>query len=120
MQSRDYQDPVTIYRRELESIQPLTNDEQLELFRQLDGSGEWNDHQKDVARRIFESQLYQVVNIAEGYSSSDIQILDLVQEGNLGLYSAVERFARQPSGDFSAFAAGVIRDWIAAFVNKSR
>jgi RNA polymerase primary sigma factor len=120
MQTDEHEDPVAMYRRELTYIEPMTSDEQAELFRQLGGSGKWNDDQENVARRIIESQLQKVVNIAEEYSSSGVQMLDLIQEGNLGLFKAVEQFARQNTGDFPAYAAGLIRDSITAFVKNSR
>src|SRR5690349_20951297 len=120
MQSGEYDDPVTIYRRELAKIQPMTSDEQAKLFQRLGGSDKWNDQQEDVARRIIESQLAQVVSIAEKYSSHGVPMLDLIQEGNIGLFRAVEKFAKQPSGDFPTYASGVIKDAITSFVNRPK
>ena len=88
--------PVEMYLREMGSIQPLTSEEQNALFRQLGSSGKWNDEQENAAKRIIESQLPLVVRIARGYSSTGLPMLDMIQEGNLGLLRAVKHYAEQP------------------------
>jgi RNA polymerase sigma factor (sigma-70 family) len=102
------------------TIKPLNNKEQMELLRQLGHSSDWNKEQENVVRRLIESQLALVVNIAEQHSSAGIPMLDLIQEGNLGLMNAVRSFAEEPRGDFTAYAAACIERAIANLVSKSK
>ncbi len=111
-------DPITWYLRELESIEPLTRDEEAALFRQLAGSGSWDEKQESAARRLIESQLALVVSIAEKHSSSGIPMLDLIQEGNAGLMKAVTSFSENPRGEFVDHAKAYIEDAIEMVVNK--
>jgi RNA polymerase primary sigma factor len=106
------EDPVATYLRELAEIRPLTRDEETALFEELGHSGNWNPQQEDAARRLIESQLQEVATIADKYSSSGVPMLELIQEGNIGLMKAVARFAEQPMGEFRAYAAACIEDAI--------
>jgi RNA polymerase primary sigma factor len=112
-------DPVAMYLRELAEIQPLTKDEETALFEELGHSGNWNARQEDAARRLIESQLQVVANIADKYSSSTVPLLELIQEGNIGLMKAVARFAEQPIGEFRAYAAAYIEAAIQTRVSQS-
>lgn len=121
MESRDPNDPVTMYLREAASAEPLSNVEQAELFRRLGVSGDWDDDAQVYARRLIEAHLRLVVPIAERHSSSSgISVLDLIQEGNIGLLNAVKAFAKKPSGDFSAYAKACIEDAILKAVAGSK
>ena len=101
-------DPVAMYLREVASVGPLPKEEETELFRQLGNSGKWDERQENVARRLIESQLALVVSIAERHSSSGLSMLELIQEGNIGLMKAVSSFAERPVGEFRAHAAACI------------
>jgi DNA-directed RNA polymerase sigma subunit (sigma70/sigma32) len=114
MEINDPDDPVAFYLREVANVPPLPKDGEAELFRQLGHSGNWSEQQENVARRLIESQLALVVAIAERHLSSGIlSMLELIQEGNIGLMKAVESFARRPVGDFSAHATACIETAIA-------
>jgi RNA polymerase primary sigma factor len=113
-------DPVEMYLREMGSIPPLTSEEQTALFQQLGSSGKWNDEQESAAKRIIESQLPLVVRIARRYSSTGLPMLDIIQEGNLGLLRAVKHYAEQPTGDFPASAASSIEDAIVTYVRQPK
>ena len=108
MEKHDPNDPVTVYIREASNVAPLTKDEQMRLFRELGTESDWNDAQENAARRLIESQLPLVVSIAQKHSASAAPLLELIEQGNLGLMDAVRSFAKKPTGDFSAHAATCI------------
>jgi len=113
-------DPVAVYVREVCKVEPLTKTEEAKLFRELGHSGEWDEQRENVARRLIESQLMLVVNIAEKHAASGTRLLDLIQEGNIGLMNAVRSFAERPIGYFAAHAAACIEEAITkAFVKST-
>ena len=121
MEGRDPNDPVAMYIREAASAVPLTATEEAELFRQLGGTDDWVGETENVARRVIESHLRIVVPIAERHAaSSRVPLLDLIQEGNIGLFNAVKEFAKKPSGAFSDYAAQRIDQAISNAVTKSK
>jgi DNA-directed RNA polymerase sigma subunit (sigma70/sigma32) len=105
-------DPVAIYIREASSVEPLTKDEETKLFQELAGSDDWDEVRENVARRLIEGHLAQVVSIAQRHSASGLPMLDLIQEGNMGLMNAVRRFAETPIGDFTDYAGACVDDAI--------
>jgi DNA-directed RNA polymerase sigma subunit (sigma70/sigma32) len=119
MDNHSPNDPVAVYVLEAGKVEPLTKAEEEKLFRELGHSGDWDEHRENVARRLIESKLLLVVNIAEKHSASDVPLLDLIQEGNIGLMNAVRSFAERPIGDFTAHAAACIEDAIAKAIGKS-
>src|SRR5579864_5333679 len=98
-------DPLAVYMREVGSLAPLAKDEETQLLRELAASGDWDEARENVARRVIEGHLAQVVSIAQKHSESATPMLDLIQEGNKGLLNAVRSFAERPIGDFSDYAA---------------
>jgi RNA polymerase primary sigma factor len=117
----DDADAVAIYLRELASVEPVSTAEETELFRRLGASDNWDGEAENVARRLIESYLRVVVPIAERHSAiSGIAPLDLIQEGNIGLFNAVKAFAKKPSGEFSAYAMACIEDAILKAVAESK
>jgi RNA polymerase primary sigma factor len=112
MENSDPDDPVAMYIREASSVGPLTRDEETKLFQELAGSEDWDEARENVARRIIEAHLAQVVSIAQKHSSSGVPMLDLIQEGNIGLMNAVRSFAENPIGDFTDYATSCIDDAI--------
>ena len=81
-------------------------------FKELAGSEDWDQARENVARRLIEGHLAQVVSIAQKHSASGVPMLDLIQEGNRGLTNAVRSFAKLPIGDFTDYAATCIDDAI--------
>ncbi len=99
-------DPVKIYLKEIGRVPLLSPDEELELaIRISDG---------DVAakKRLSEANLRLVVSIAKRYLGRGMQFLDLIQEGNLGLIKAVEKFDYTKGFKFSTYATWWIRQAI--------
>jgi len=99
-------DPVRMYLREIGRIPLLTFDEELDLAKKvLDGS-------EDAKQKLAESNLRLVVSIAKKYVGRGMLFLDLIQEGNMGLIKAVEKFDYQKGYKFSTYATWWIRQAI--------
>ncbi len=99
-------DPVRMYLREIGRIPLLTFDEELELAKKvLDGD-------EDAKQKLAESNLRLVVSIAKKYVGRGMLFLDLIQEGNMGLIKAVEKFDYKKGYKFSTYATWWIRQAI--------
>ena len=99
-------DPVRMYLREIGKIPLLSFEEELELAKQvLDGS-------EEAKQKLAESNLRLVVSIAKKYVGRGMLFLDLIQEGNMGLIKAVEKFDYKKGYKFSTYATWWIRQAI--------
>ena len=99
-------DPVRMYLREIGKIPLLSFDEELELAQKvLDGD-------EDAKKKLSESNLRLVVSIAKKYVGRGMLFLDLIQEGNMGLIKAVEKFDYTKGYKFSTYATWWIRQAI--------
>lgn len=99
-------DPVRMYLKEIGKIPLLTTEEEIELaIRMADGD-------EDAKRRMSEANLRLVVSIAKRYVGRGMLFLDLIQEGNLGLIKAVEKFDYTKGYKFSTYATWWIRQAI--------
>ena len=99
-------DPVRMYLREIGRIPLLTFDQELDLAKRiLDGD-------EDAKKRLAESNLRLVVSIAKKYVGRGMLFLDLIQEGNMGLIKAVEKFDYTKGYKFSTYATWWIRQAI--------
>lgn len=96
-------DPVRLYLSEIGRVPLLTAAEEVELARRIE--------QGDAAakRQLMEANLRLVVSIARRYSGRGMALLDLIQEGNLGLLKAVEKFDHRKGFRFSTYATWWIR-----------
>jgi|SRR6266536_181413 len=119
MENHSPDDPVAMYMRELSTIEPLTKHEETTLFEKLRGTIGTQQGEL-IERRLIESQLPLVVSIAEKHSASGIPMLDLIQEGNIGLMKSVKCFAEAPTGDFPIFAATCIEEAIKKAYPKAK
>ena len=96
-------DPVRMYLKEIGKVDLLTPDEEIELAkRMLEGD-------ENAKKRLAEANLRLVVSIAKRYVGRGMQFLDLIQEGNLGLIKAVEKFDYTKGYKFSTYATWWIR-----------
>ncbi len=102
-------DPVEVYRREIATVSPLTKDEEAHLFQEARQLGERGEVAK---RRLIESHLHLVLAVADRHASSHLSMLELIQEGNLGLMRALEEFPETHLCDFSAYASTCIEAFI--------
>ena len=99
-------DPVRMYLREIGRIPLLTYEEELDLAQKvLDGD-------EDAKQKLAESNLRLVVSIAKKYVGRGMLFLDLIQEGNMGLIKAVEKFDYAKGFKFSTYATWWIRQAI--------
>lgn len=99
-------DPVRMYLREIGKIPLLTYDQELELATEILAGSE------DAKQRLTESNLRLVVSIAKKYVGRGMLFLDLIQEGNMGLIKAVEKFDYTKGFKFSTYATWWIRQAI--------
>ena len=99
-------DPVRMYLREIGKIPLLTYDQELDLAKKiLEGN-------EDAKKKLTESNLRLVVSIAKKYIGRGMSFLDLIQEGNMGLIKAVEKFDYTKGYKFSTYATWWIRQAI--------
>ena len=99
-------DPVKIYLKEIGRVPLLSPDEETELAKRM---AEGDSYAK---KRLSEANLRLVVSIAKKYVGRGLQFLDLIQEGNLGLLKAVEKFDYTKGFKFSTYATWWIRQAI--------
>ncbi len=103
-------DPVKIYLKDIGKVPLLSGDEEIELARMM---AEGTPLQaKRAKQRLSEANLRLVVSIAKKYVGRGMQFLDLIQEGNLGLIKAVEKFDYSKGYKFSTYATWWIRQAI--------
>jgi len=102
-------DPVRMYLREIGRIPLLTGDEEIELARQIVAGGESGARAK---QKLVQANLRLVVSIAKKYVGRGMLFLDLIQEGNLGLIRAAEKFDHERGYKFSTYATWWIRQAI--------
>ena len=96
-------DPVRMYLKEIGKIKLLTPEEELETAKRMAEGDE------EARKRMSEANLRLVVSIAKRYVGRGMQLLDLIQEGNLGLMKAVEKFDYTKGYKFSTYATWWIR-----------
>ncbi|ANR70367.1 RNA polymerase sigma factor RpoD [Selenomonas sp. oral taxon 126] len=99
-------DPVRMYLKEIGRVPLLTAEEEVELARRMEAGDERARH------RLEEANLRLVVSIAKRYVGRGMLFLDLIQEGNLGLLKAVEKFDYSKGYKFSTYATWWIRQAI--------
>lgn len=99
-------DPVRMYLKEIGKIPLLTSEEEIELAKRIEQGDE------EAKKRLAEANLRLVVSIAKRYVGRGMMFLDLIQEGNLGLLKAVEKFDYRKGYKFSTYATWWIRQAI--------
>ncbi|CDE46883.1 rNA polymerase sigma factor [Clostridium sp. CAG:411] len=99
-------DPVRMYLKEIGKVPLLTSDEEVELAKRI------ADGDDEAKKQLSEANLRLVVSIAKRYVGRGMQFLDLIQEGNLGLIKAVEKFDYTKGYKFSTYATWWIRQAI--------
>ena len=102
-------DPVKVYLKEIGRVPLLTPEEEIDLALKIQAGGPDGEKAK---QRLSEANLRLVVSIAKRYVGRGMQFLDLIQEGNLGLIKAVEKFDHTKGFKFSTYATWWIRQAI--------
>ena len=103
------EDPVRMYLKEIGKVPLLSADEEIELAQAMERGGEEGEEAK---KKLAEANLRLVVSIAKRYVGRGMLFLDLIQEGNLGLIKAVEKFDYHKGYKFSTYATWWIRQAI--------
>ena len=99
-------DPVRMYLKEIGRVNLLTADEEIELALKIEQGDE------EAKKKLAEANLRLVVSIAKRYVGRGMSFLDLIQEGNMGLMKAVEKFDYRKGFKFSTYATWWIRQAI--------
>ncbi|MBQ8648265.1 MAG: sigma-70 family RNA polymerase sigma factor, partial [Oscillospiraceae bacterium] len=102
-------DPVKVYLKEIGRVPLLTSEEEIQLAKDIQEGGPKGERAK---QRLSEANLRLVVSIAKRYVGRGMQFLDLIQEGNLGLIKAVDKFDYTKGFKFSTYATWWIRQAI--------
>ncbi|HHX18066.1 MAG TPA: sigma-70 family RNA polymerase sigma factor, partial [Clostridium sp.] len=99
-------DPVRMYLKEIGKVPLLSAEEEIELAKRME------EGEAEAKRKLAEANLRLVVSIAKRYVGRGMLFLDLIQEGNLGLIKAVEKFDYRKGYKFSTYATWWIRQAI--------
>jgi RNA polymerase primary sigma factor len=111
----DLKDPIKMYLKEIGKISLLSFDEEIELAKRIENG------ELDAKKKLIESNLRLVVSIAKKYTGHSLSFLDLVQEGNVGLIRAVEKYDYRRGFRFSTYASWWIRQAVTrALADQSR
>ena len=102
-------DPVRMYLKEIGKIPLLTGEEEIELAKRMEAGDE------EAKKKLAEANLRLVVSIAKRYVGRGMLFLDLIQEGNLGLMKAVEKFEYKKGFKFSTYATW----WIGQAITRA-
>ena len=106
MKEINMDDPVKMYLKDIGSVTLLSSEEEIELAKKME------EGDVRAKERLSEANLRLVVSIAKRYVGRGMQFLDLIQEGNLGLMKAVEKFDYRKGYKFSTYATWWIRQAI--------
>jgi len=108
-------DAIRLYLKDIKKLPLLTPEEEIELARRI------KKGDKAARARMIQSNLRLVINIAKKYSYLGVSMMDLIEEGNLGLMKAVEKFNPKKGYRFSTYAAWWIRQYISrAIANQGK
>lgn len=108
-------DSIQMYLREIGKVPLLTGEEELSLAKRKERG------EREAEKRLIEANLRLVVSIAKKFVGKSLSLLDLIQEGNIGLFRAVEKFEYRKGYKFSTYATWWIRQAITrALADQSR
>ncbi len=108
-------DSIQMYLREIGKVPLLTPDEEIQLAKRKEKGD------AEAKRRLIEANLRLVVSIAKKFTGKSLSLLDLIQEGNIGMFRAVEKFDYRKGYKFSTYATWWIRQAITrALADQSR
>ncbi|MCX5685981.1 MAG: sigma-70 family RNA polymerase sigma factor [Candidatus Omnitrophica bacterium] len=108
-------DSIRLYLKDIKKLPLLTAEEEIDLAERI------KKGDKHARARMIQSNLRLVINIAKKYSHLGVSMMDLIEEGNLGLMKAVEKFNPKKGYRFSTYAAWWIRQYISrAIANQGK
>jgi len=105
------------YMKKLQKVPQLPHDELVELFKVYEKGGQAATTAK---KKIAEHNLRLVVNIVKQYPRSSIPIMDLIGEGNVGLYHAIEKFKHDKGFHFSTYASWWVKQAIGSYMSQAK
>ena len=105
---------LEIYFKQVRSFPVSTFEEELELSKQIQNGN------KNALHKLVNSNLRLVIKIAKTYNRYDIPIMDVIQEGNLGLIHAAEKYDYRKNVRFCTYAGWWIRQFVSRFIAKKR
>ncbi len=106
---------IRLYLKDIKKLPLLTPKEEIELAKRIKKGDNW------ARQKMIKSNLRLVINIAKKYSYLGVPMLDLIEEGNLGLMKAVEKFNHRKGYRFSTYAAWWIKQYITrAIANQGK
>ncbi len=112
------EDSIKLYLKEIGRITLLTAEQEIQLAREILKGGKSGE---DAKRKLVQANLRLVVSIAKKYLNRGLSFLDLIQEGNLGLIRAAEKFDHEKGYKFSTYATWWVRQGITrSLADKSR
>ncbi len=106
LENNNIEDPIRMYLKEIGKVPLLSASEEIELARKIE------EGDSEAKKKLTESNLRLVVSIAKKYIGRGMPLLDLIQEGNLGLIKAVDKFDYRMNYKFSTYATWWIRQAI--------
>lgn len=106
LQGVSLEDPVRMYLKEIGTVALLTSEEEVSLAKRIEQGD------KQARKQLIEANLRLVVSIAKKYTGRGMSFLDLIQEGNIGLMRAVEKFDYTKGNKFSTYSTWWIRQAI--------
>jgi RNA polymerase primary sigma factor len=107
-------DGLQTYFKQIKSIPLLEFEEEIELSKRI------KDGDPEALRKLIEANLRLVVKVARSYDACDVSIMDIIQEGNLGLIHAAEKYDHLKNVRFSTYATWWIRQSIGRFLANKR
>lgn len=113
-------DSLSVYLKDIGKIQLLTREEEIELANRVSAARKSNNEKiielgKEARDKLVVSNLRLVVNIAKKYRYTNVPMMDLIQEGNMGLMKAIDRFQVKKGFRLSTYATW----WIRQFISRS-
>ena len=112
-----FDDPLDVYLAELKNVPPLDREEEMECIQHVRAG----DQQAEAAgERLVEANLQLVVTIAERYPRNKMHLLDLIQEGNRGLLTAIQTLRESAVDNFSIHATPLIERAISEALATTR
>jgi RNA polymerase primary sigma factor len=116
-------DSVSMYMKDIGLVRLLTRDEEIGLFKLISEARNSEDEKTirsgiESRNRLIEANLRLVVSVAKKYTYHHNPLMDLIQEGNLGLMKAVDRFEVERGFKFSTYATWWIRQSISRFISN--
>ncbi|MCK4261973.1 sigma-70 family RNA polymerase sigma factor [bacterium] len=121
VKTTENKDVITLYLKEIRGVSLLTPEEELELAKKARNKKRGKEAQEEARKRLIQANLRLVVNIAKRYLRLGLPLPDLIEEGNLGLMKASEKYDYRKGYRFSTYASWWIRQFITrALANQGK